>query len=279
MELLICFALAYAITDSIGQTTSNVAAVMRGYPPPFQGGQRVATGGKGAAGTTAYAGGYGLAGAASFLWSWLRDGAKAGWGRGIGKYHAWSDKRRIKKGAATGTGRGEGLGGWKATGPTDAPTVDAYQQAADQSTTAVREKHARAVAGQTVGTSADLVSQDSTARVGNERKDNNPMRTAASSVSSGEAATIDAAKRFLTDTATHIRGEVAAQLEVCQAQLATADMDSESLASLASVHEQATALAAALDAAVKGIDDRHAAMEDAVNSTSHAAKTEFYRHQ
>lgn len=62
------------------------------------------------------------------------------------------------------------------------------------------------------------------------------------------------------------------------ASLSGADIDPQTLGEVSEILDAAAALKAAATQALQGLDTRHAAMEEAVNATPHAAKTDFYRH-
>lgn len=84
----------------------------------------------------------------------------------------------------------------------------------------------------------------------------------------------------------------AAAIEQMTASLTTADLDAQTLADISALQEQAAAgeaaaraLLAASEArlaaaqrAVDGLNRRHSGVEEAVNSTQHAAKTKYYQH-
>lgn len=95
--------------------------------------------------------------------------------------------------------------------------------------------------------------------------------------SGGEALNIDQARQVLKEIYTKSTDFVAT-VDTLQASLASADLDPRTLGEVAEILDAAQATQGAADKAVKGLDSRHAHMEEAVNSTPHVAKTEFYRH-
>jgi len=95
--------------------------------------------------------------------------------------------------------------------------------------------------------------------------------------SAGEAVNIAAARAAL-DAIVKAADQAVSTIDNLSASMHGADMDSDTLSEVAAVLEAATAMQAAASKARNGLDDRHAVMEEAVNATPHAAKTDFYRH-
>lgn len=93
----------------------------------------------------------------------------------------------------------------------------------------------------------------------------------------GEAPNIEAARQTLKAIAEEAE-QANTAIDSLSASLASADMDSQTLQEVSEILEAADGLKTAADQAVAGMDSRHQVMEEAVNSTPHAAKTEFYRH-
>jgi hypothetical protein len=95
--------------------------------------------------------------------------------------------------------------------------------------------------------------------------------------STGEAVNIAAARAAL-DAIVSAADQAVATIDNLSASMHSVDVDVDTLSEVAAVLEAATAMQAAAAKARTGLDDRHAVMEEAVNATPHAAKTEFYRH-
>jgi len=95
--------------------------------------------------------------------------------------------------------------------------------------------------------------------------------------STGEAVNIAAARAAL-DAIVQAADQAVGTIDNLSASMQGADMDADTLGDVAAVLEAATAMHAAAAKARSGLDDRHAVMEEAVNTTPHAAKTDFYRH-
>jgi hypothetical protein len=93
----------------------------------------------------------------------------------------------------------------------------------------------------------------------------------------GEALNIDQARQVLKEIHTKAADFVTA-VDTLSASLQAADMDAQTIGEVADILDAASVTQTAADKAVRGLDSRHAHMEEAVNSTPHAAKTEFYRH-
>lgn len=93
----------------------------------------------------------------------------------------------------------------------------------------------------------------------------------------GEAPNIEAARQTLKAIADEAE-QANTAIDSLSASLASADMDSQTLQEVSEILEAVDGLKTAADHALAGMDSRHQVMEEAVNSTPHAAKTEFYRH-
>jgi hypothetical protein len=94
---------------------------------------------------------------------------------------------------------------------------------------------------------------------------------------SGEAVNIAATRQTLQEIST-VAGEAVTTIDQLSAGLSSADMDPQTLDEVMEILESATTMQTAAERAVRGLDTRHAQMEEAVNSTPHAAATDFYRH-
>lgn len=93
----------------------------------------------------------------------------------------------------------------------------------------------------------------------------------------GEAPTIEQARDNLQALVAESE-QTSVRVDQLSASLQTADLDPQTLGEVAEVLEAADQMKAAAARALQGLDARHSQMEEAVNSTPHAAKTEFYRH-
>ncbi|WP_163571183.1 hypothetical protein [Fodinicola feengrottensis] len=62
------------------------------------------------------------------------------------------------------------------------------------------------------------------------------------------------------------------------AGLATQDVDPDTIGEVMEIFEATNGLRSAAYKALAGLNQRHGAMEEAVNATPHAAKTDFYKH-
>lgn len=93
----------------------------------------------------------------------------------------------------------------------------------------------------------------------------------------GEAPNIEAARDALKAIADQAE-ETNTTIDQLSASLTSADMDPDTLGEVSEILEAADNLKTAAANALAGLDNRHQVMEEAVNSTPHAAKTEFYRH-
>lgn len=93
----------------------------------------------------------------------------------------------------------------------------------------------------------------------------------------GEAMNIDQARQTLKEIYVAAT-EFVSTVDVLQASLAAADLDPRTLGEIAEILEAAQAVQTAADKAIKGLDARHADLEEVINATPHVAKTEFYQH-
>jgi len=104
-----------------------------------------------------------------------------------------------------------------------------------------------------------------------------PMSSTPTVDSTGEAVNIAAARAAL-DAIVAAANQAVGAIDNLSASMHSADLDTDTLSEVATVLEAASAMQAAAAKARSGLDDRHAVMEEAVNTTPHAAKTDFYRH-
>jgi hypothetical protein len=102
-----------------------------------------------------------------------------------------------------------------------------------------------------------------------------PVPTA--TATSGEAPNIEAA-RIALQAINQTADQTVAAIDNLSASLADADMDPATLGEVADILDAANALQAAAGKALSGMNQRHAVVEEAINSTPHVAKTEFYQH-
>jgi hypothetical protein len=105
-----------------------------------------------------------------------------------------------------------------------------------------------------------------------------PMqRNGAEMANSGEVTNIEDTRSTLASIAQSAQG-FESRVDTLSANLQSANMDSETLNEVMAILEAASATRTAAFKALSGMNQRHGAMEDAVNSTPQAAKTEFYKH-
>lgn len=97
------------------------------------------------------------------------------------------------------------------------------------------------------------------------------------SLTTGEAPNIEAARGALQALRAEAEQTVA-RVDQLSASLQSADLDSQTLGEVAEVLEAADGLKTAADKVFNGMQSRHGVMEEAVNSTPHAAKTDWYKH-
>lgn len=97
------------------------------------------------------------------------------------------------------------------------------------------------------------------------------------STPTGEAPNIEAARQALKAIA-ETAEQTNTAIDQLSGSLSRVDMDPETLGEVSEILEAADDLKAAADGALAGMDSRHQSMEEAVNATPHAARTEFYRH-
>jgi hypothetical protein len=93
----------------------------------------------------------------------------------------------------------------------------------------------------------------------------------------GEAPNIEAARDALSALQAEADRTVA-RVDQLSGSLQSADLDAQTLGEVAEVLEAADAMKTAAHKALSGLDSRHGLMEEAVNATAHAAKTDWYRH-
>ena len=96
-------------------------------------------------------------------------------------------------------------------------------------------------------------------------------------VTSGEAPNIEAARSALT-AINQTAAQAVTAIDNLSASLAEAEMDPATLGEVADILDAANALKAAAVKALAGMNSRHAVVEEAINSTPHVAKKEFYQH-
>ncbi|MPZ67524.1 MAG: hypothetical protein GEU83_19195 [Pseudonocardiaceae bacterium] len=97
------------------------------------------------------------------------------------------------------------------------------------------------------------------------------------SAGEGEASSMDAALdvlralRALADSA-------CARVEQLAGSLQSADLDAQTLGEVAAILDASDSMKTAANRALNGLQRRHGQMHEAVNTTAHAAHTEWYRH-
>ena len=94
---------------------------------------------------------------------------------------------------------------------------------------------------------------------------------------SAETTTIGATRAYLTQLATYVQDDILSQLELAEATLRGAEMDAETLGHLTSAVEHFAVAKAAVESELATVNTKHAAMEEAVQSTPDAATRDFYR--
>lgn len=97
------------------------------------------------------------------------------------------------------------------------------------------------------------------------------------SATTGEAPNIEAARTVMQALRTEAEQTVS-RVDQLAGSLQSANVDAQTLGEVAEVLDNADAMKAAADKALAGLQSRHAVMEEAVNSTPHAANTDWYRH-
>lgn len=97
------------------------------------------------------------------------------------------------------------------------------------------------------------------------------------SLTTGEAPNIEAARGALQALRAEAEQTVA-RVDQLSASLQSADLDPQTLGEVAEVLEAADGLKTAADKVFNGMQSRHGVMEEAVNSTPHSAKTDWYKH-
>lgn len=100
---------------------------------------------------------------------------------------------------------------------------------------------------------------------------------AMASTTTGEAPNIEAARTALQALRTEAEQTVS-RVDQLAGSLQSANVDAQTLGEVAEVLDAADTMKAAAEKALSGLQSRHAVMEEAVNSTPHAANTDWYRH-
>lgn len=93
---------------------------------------------------------------------------------------------------------------------------------------------------------------------------------------SGEVTTIGATRAYLSQLGSYV-DDILSQLELAQATLRGQELDSTTLGHMATAAEHFAAAKAALEQARAALDSQHSLMEEAVQSTPHAAQRDYYR--
>lgn len=93
----------------------------------------------------------------------------------------------------------------------------------------------------------------------------------------GEAPNIEAARNTFQELRKEAEQTVS-RVDQLAASLQQAKLDPQTLGEVANVLEAADGLKASVERAYAGMNTRHSVMEEAVNSTPHAASTEWYKH-
>jgi hypothetical protein len=96
-------------------------------------------------------------------------------------------------------------------------------------------------------------------------------------VGTGDITNIEQTRKLLTRFAV-VATEFVTTTDALTATLSAKGIDSETLGDLMEILDAATATSDAARNALDGLNQRHHALETAVNATHHAAKTNFYRH-
>jgi hypothetical protein len=96
-------------------------------------------------------------------------------------------------------------------------------------------------------------------------------------VTSAETTNIEAARAFFTSLGAHLRGDLSARASTARATLAARNAGTTILTVLDRIHAHLAGMAATCDAGVEHLDSYHGTLEQAVNATSEAADTDFYR--
>jgi hypothetical protein len=94
---------------------------------------------------------------------------------------------------------------------------------------------------------------------------------------SGEANNIAQTREALDAIVKQAQG-FTATVDQLASGLATQDVDPDTIGEVMEIFEATNGLRSAAYKALAGLNQRHGAMEEAVNATPHAAKTEFYKH-
>jgi hypothetical protein len=105
----------------------------------------------------------------------------------------------------------------------------------------------------------------------------NGTSTSTGTGATGEVTTIGNTRVFLDELATYTDTSVVPQLEIAANALANSKVDAETRGLVTSAQDLYTQAAGMLREAKAVLNAKHAAMEDAVNSTPEAAETDYYR--
>lgn len=92
----------------------------------------------------------------------------------------------------------------------------------------------------------------------------------------GEVVNIEQTRQALRDIHEQA-SEFVTTVDALSASLQAADLDTQTLGEVAEIVDAAQNVQGRAEAAVKGLDARHGQVEEAINSTPHAANTDFYR--
>ena len=104
-------------------------------------------------------------------------------------------------------------------------------------------------------------------------------RNSVMTVTTGETTNIEATRTYLSELAGHVQSDILSQLELADSTLRANKIDQATLGELDGIREQFNQAVTAIGDLVTGINERHAAVEEAVNSTPEVADTDWYRNQ
>lgn len=110
--------------------------------------------------------------------------------------------------------------------------------------------------------------------VGRAMLEGAPSMTA---TTTGETTNIGATRAYFSSLAEYTGTDILGQLELANATLQQAEMDSETLGHLAAAVEHFGAAKTALEQALATLNSKHALMEEAVKGTPDAAKRDYYK--
>lgn len=170
--------------------------------------------------------------------------------------------------------------GWQIRGRTGDPwetiaTADATDwQNRPVTVTTVDGKTADIKAGQQVQIRPAPADPAADQRAGTATREDTAVSTA---TASGEAPNIVAARDNLQAVVEQCQ-QTETVIDNLTGSLTSNDMDPETLREVAAIQDSASNMRAQAQTALNGLESRHRQMEEAVNSTQHAAKTQFYRH-